>query len=215
MTFVKICGLTRVEHVRAAEDADALGFVVESPKSHRNLALDDAAALVRAAGPFQSTVAVTAERDVAKLAEVVKIVRPHALQVPFRAGQAAFDALKERFPVLRILMACRPEDAHLLPDADAYVLDAAAVDGYGGTGLLTDWTRARAVRKSSTAPVILAGGLTPENVADAIHAVRPYGVDVSTGVETDKAKDAAKIRAFIHAARQVAPEPPKPEGDAA
>ena len=204
MTFVKICGLTTPEHVHAAEGADALGFVVSSPKSHRNLSWEDAAALVRATGPFQTTVAVTAERDVANLLELARAVRPHALQVPFRAGQAAFTALKDRFPTLRILFSCRPEDAHLLPEqADAYVLDAAAKDGYGGTGELTDWTRARAVRERSKLPIVLAGGLTPGNVADAIRAVGPYGVDVSSGVETDKVKDAEKIRAFVAAARSV------------
>lgn len=203
MTFVKICGITKPEHVRAARDADALGFVVNSPKSHRDLPLADAAALVQLAGPFQTTVAVTAERDPAELLRIVRDVRPHALQVPFRAGQGAFDALKAAYPVLRILLACRPEDAHLLPDrSDAFVLDAAAIDGYGGAGQLTDWPRARAVREATKAPVILAGGLTPENVADAIRAVGPYGVDVSSGVETDKAKDVDKIKAFIAAARK-------------
>lgn len=206
MSFVKICGLSTIEHVRAAHDADALGFVVESPKSHRNLELAAARDLVREAGPFQTTVLVTAERDVAKLLEAVRTVRPHALQIPFRAGQAAFDTMKAKYPMLRILFSCRPEDAHLLPEhADAYVLDAAAVDGYGGTGQLTDWTRAKGVRDSTKVPVILAGGLTPQNVSDAIRAVRPYGVDVSTGVETDKVKDPAKIHAFISAARSVLP----------
>jgi phosphoribosylanthranilate isomerase len=202
MTFVKICGLTTSEHVLAARNADALGFVVNSPKSHRDLTHEAASALVRQAGPFQTTVTVTAERDPAALLEIVRRVRPHALQVPFRAGQAAFESLRAAFPVLRILFSCRPEDAHLLPEkADGYVLDAAAIDGYGGTGQLTDWGRARAVRESTQTPVLLAGGLTPENVAHAIRAVKPYGVDVSTGVETDKLKDAEKIRHFIANAR--------------
>lgn len=202
MTFVKICGLRERAHVEAAQDADALGFVVASPKSHRDLELPEARALVDAAGPFQTTVAVTAERDVATLLEVARIVRPHALQVPFRAAQQAYAPLKAAFPTLRVLLACRPEDAHLLPEtADAYVLDAAAADGYGGTGQLTDWSRASGVRAASRLPIILAGGLTPDNVADAIRRVQPYGVDVSSGVETDKVKDADKIRAFIQAAR--------------
>lgn len=206
MTFVKICGLKTADQVRAAREADAVGFVVNSPDSHRNLAHEEAAALVRLAGPFQTTVAVTAERDAAKLLEIVRNVRPHALQVPFRAGQGAFDMLRAAFPVLRILFSCRPEDAHLLPErADGYVLDAAAVDGYGGAGTLTDWKRARTVRESTQIPILLAGGLTPENVADAIRAVQPYGVDVSTGVETDKVKDPAKIQAFIRNARGAEP----------
>lgn len=202
MTFVKICGLTQPEHVHAAREADALGFVVESPQSHRDLPLDRAAALVRLAGPFQTTVAVTATREPDALHRIARTVRPHALQVPFRALEDAA-SLRRDFPILRLLVACRPEDAHLVTDlADALVLDAAAIDGYGGKGVLTDWGRARGVREATRLPVILAGGLTPDNAGDAIRAVRPYGVDVSSGVETDKAKDPAKVRAFIDAVRR-------------
>lgn len=203
MTRVKICGLTTPGQIAAARQADAIGLVVESPQSHRNLSLHDAAALARQCGPFQASVAVTAERSLDRLVRIVETVRPTALQVPFRAGGAACAQLSERFPLLRILVACRPEDAHLAPaDADALVLDAATADGYGGTGRLTDWARARSVREAATLPVILAGGLTPENVADAIRAVGPYGVDVSSGVETERVKDARKIDAFVANARR-------------
>lgn len=201
MTFVKICGLRDAPTLAAARRADAVGFVVNSPKSHRNLAHDEAHALARAAGPFQTTVAVTAERDAHELARIVRGVRPHALQVPFRAGQSAFERLREEFPMLRILVACRPEDAHLVPDvADALVLDAATADGYGGTGRRTDWRAARAARDAAQIPVILAGGLTPDNLREAIRAVEPYGVDVSSGVETELTKDPAKIARFIEEA---------------
>lgn len=203
MTFVKICGLRDAETLAAARRADAVGLVVNSPKSHRNLAHDAAYALARAAGPFQTTVAVTAERDPHELARIVRSVRPHALQVPFRAGQAAFTDLRAEFPMLRLLISCRPEDAHLVPDlADALVLDAATADGYGGTGQRTDWNAARAARQNASVPIILAGGLTPENVIDAIRHVEPYGVDVSSGVETDQKKDSAKIAAFLAAAQE-------------
>lgn len=203
MTFVKICGITNEEHLLAARKADAVGFVVASPESHRNLDLPAARHLVELAGPFQTTVAVTAHRTTEGLLDIVRQVRPQAIQVPFRAGQSAFDSLRAAFPSLRILVACRPEDAHLVPDvADALVLDAAAIDGYGGQGVLTDWKRARSVRDATKLPVILAGGLTPENVADAAKDVQPYGVDVSSGVETDKKKDAAKIKKFLEEARK-------------
>lgn len=202
MTHVKICGLRTPEQVAAARGADAIGLVVASPQSHRDLPLDEAARLARLCGPFQTSVAVTAERDLDVLRGIVRVVRPQALQVPFRAGGAVFHHLRADFPLLRILVACRPEDAHLAPvDADALVLDAATADGYGGTGRLTDWGAARGVRESARLPIVLAGGLTPDNVADAVRAVRPYGVDVSSGVETEKAKDAKKIEAFIANAR--------------
>lgn len=198
MTFVKICGIRDEATLAASKGADAVGFVVNSPKSHRDLAHAEAHKLALVAGPFQTTVAVTAERDPLSLHAIVREVRPHALQVPFRAGQAAFASLHEAFPMLRILISCRPEDAHLVPDlADAIVLDAATLDGYGGTGERTDWATARVARQSASVPIILAGGLTPDSVAEAIRIVEPYGVDVSSGVETDKAKDPAKIADFI------------------
>lgn len=204
MTFVKICGIRDETTLRATTDADAVGFVVNSPKSHRDLTHPDAHKLTRIAGPFQTTVAVTAERDPTALHQIVRAVRPHALQVPFRAGQAAFASLHETFPMLRIIISCRPEDAHLVPDiADALVLDAATLDGYGGTGQRTDWNTAKVARAAASIPVILAGGLTPENVAEAVRIVEPYGVDVSSGVETDHAKDPKKIADFIRNAKGV------------
>lgn len=207
MTFVKICGIRDEATLKAAGDADAVGFVVNSPKSHRDLTHEQARALALKAGPFQVTVAVTAERDTDALHAIVRDVRPHALQVPFRAGQAAFASLKQTFPMLRILVSCRPEDAHLLPEgiADGVVLDAATLDGYGGTGQRTDWNRARVAREASLVPVILAGGLTPGTVAAAIDLVRPYGVDVSSGVETELAKDPRKIHEFIANAKGAPP----------
>src|SRR5207247_28960 len=111
--------------------------------------------------------------------------------------------LRKEFPMLRLIVSCRPEDAHLVSDlADALVLDAATLDGYGGSGQRTDWNVARVARGSATVPVILAGGLTPETVAQAIDIVKPYGVDVSSGVETEKVKDPKKIHEFIHQARR-------------
>ena len=106
--------------------------------------------------------------------------------------------------MLRLIVSCRPEDAHLVSDlADALVLDAATLDGYGGSGQRTDWSVAKVAREAAQVPVILAGGLLPETVAQAIGIVRPYGVDVSSGVETDKAKDAKKIHDFIRNAKGV------------
>lgn len=218
MTFVKICGIRDAKTLEAAKDADAVGFVVNSPKSHRDLTHEQARDLVLAAGPFQVTVAVTAERDPKALHDIVRDVRPHALQVPFRAGAAAFASLRKEFPLLRLVVSCRPEDAHLVPDladttapdgtvyrrsiADALVLDAATLDGYGGSGQRTDWNTARVARADAKVPVILAGGLTPETVAQAIGVVKPYGVDVSSGVETDRVKDPAKIASFIRNAKE-------------
>lgn len=83
------------------------------------------------------------------------------------------------------------------------VLDAFSADGYGGTGKLVDWNDAALLVRRIKAPVILAGGLTPDNVAEAIRAVRPYAVDVSSGVERAPGeKDPVKVRDFVQAVRQ-------------
>lgn len=203
---VKICGLSRPEHVAAASGADACGFVVLSPGSRRNI--EPAAARVLAADtqPFQTPVFVTAETRGDELAALVAAHRPAALQAPAEAGSVVFAALKGRFPRVMLLASLRPESwSGRIPVADAYVLDA--LDGTrGGTGTAVDWDAARRVVERSPRPVVLAGGLTPENVGAAIVKVRPWGVDVSSGVETDGVKDPDRIRAFVAAARRAAVE---------
>ena len=200
MTWVKVCGLRERAHLDAARDADAVGFVVASPRSPRNLALDEAAALARLA--LQETVAVTAARDAPTLLDIMERVRPRALQAPLGADA---QAVRDAFPDARILLACRPEDAPLAARADALVLDATTPDGYGGTGHRADWTLARKTRDALSLPIVLAGGLTPDNVADAIRLVQPHGVDVSSGVETHGRKDPHKIRAFVRTAKEATP----------
>ncbi len=201
MTLVKVCGLREEAHVRAARDADAVGFVVESPRSPRDLPLAEAARLVRAAGPLQTTVAVTASRDADALLRIVDQVRPHALQAP---ADAAFAPVRKLHPTLRILAAACPGDP-APPEADLLVLDAATGDGYGGTGRRLDPALARSVISSSPIPVLLAGGLAPENVAQAIRDARPHGVDASSGLETEGRKDPRKIAEFVRQARSALP----------
>ncbi len=195
--------MMRDEDVLAADEADALGFVVDSPFSHRNLEHDEARRLMRLANAFQTTVAVTAERDYETLERIILDVQPRALQFPFRPAPGTLEKLRENYPRCRYILSCRPTIAHATPDeVRTIIIDNAADDGYGGTGELTDWKRSRAMRDALLPRhIILAGGLTPENVSDAIATVQPWGVDVSSGVETDKAKDPERIRAFIENAR--------------
>lgn len=203
---VKICGLSRPEHVQAAAGADACGFVVLSPESRRNVEPAAARVLTAATAPFQTPVFVTAETRGDELAALLAAHRPAALQLPAEAGSIVFAALRGRFPRTWLLASLRPEAwSERAPAADAYVLDA--LQGTkGGTGETVDWDAARRVVERSRIPIILAGGLTPENVGAAIVRVRPWGVDVSSGVETDGVKDPERIRAFILAARRAAVE---------
>ena len=190
---VKICGITSVEDARHAEEAgaDAIGVVLLS-KSPRCVSLERARRIFRAAGPFIATVAVTHTRSQDDLTRVLAL-RPHAIQISHPFTFAAR-------PLAQILRVVRPGDP-LPGDADALVVDQSM-----GTGRPYDPEFARGLIRGSLLPVILAGGLTPGNVAGAIRAIRPYAVDVASGVEVRPGvKDPAKVAAFVRAAKEAFP----------
>jgi phosphoribosylanthranilate isomerase len=190
---VKICGITRVEDALHAEEAgaDAIGAILFSD-SPRCISLERAREIFGSVGPFTTTVAVTHTRSRKDLDRVIAL-RPGAIQIsqPFN------------FPVTppaRILRVVRPGEP-LPAGADALVVDQSH-----GTGSPYDPDFALGMVRRSPVPVILAGGLTPENVAGAILAVRPYAVDVASGVEVRPGiKDPSRVTAFIRAARGVLP----------
>jgi phosphoribosylanthranilate isomerase len=194
--WVKICGLTSPEAVAAAVEAgaDAVGFVFH-PGSPRHLAPAAAAGLARAVPSGVLRVAVTRHPTQADVDAIVAVLRPDALQT----DAADFDALRlpaalGRLPVLRT---GTPPPAHL-PDRCLY---ESADSGRGATA---DWREAAELGRRTE--LVLAGGLTAGNVAAAVAAVRPFGVDVSSGVERAPGrKDAGLIRDFIAAARAAAP----------
>lgn len=190
MTRVKICGLTRFEDAQCALEAgaNALGFVLE-PTSPRCLPADSEL-LVRLSefGPYVTRVAVFGPpRD-------VDLSRFDAVQ-----------SLGERVDGKRFVRVLRVVPGSPLGvdlgDCDAVLLDAFSSQQYGGTGERIDWGWAAEFVASSSTPVVLAGGLNPSNVADAIRIVRPYAVDVASGVESAPGiKDHDLVRAFIQAA---------------
>ncbi|MDD1668998.1 MAG: phosphoribosylanthranilate isomerase [Methanomicrobiales archaeon] len=190
---VKVCGITRIGDARHAEKAgvDAIGVVLFS-KSPRCVRLERADEIFHSVGPFTTTVAVTHTRSGNELAEILSL-RPDAIQIshPFE------------FPVVppvRVIRVVRPGD-HLREDCDALVVDQSM-----GTGRPYDPDFARDLAQRSRVPVILAGGLTPENVAAAIGDVRPYAVDVASGVEVRPGiKDPSRVTEFIRAARGALP----------
>jgi phosphoribosylanthranilate isomerase len=199
---VKICGITRAEDALAAVDAgaDALGFMfVEA--SPRCVTPEQAAGILRELPPFVARVGV--------------FVNPSADRVRAAIAETGIDTLQfhgEETPAFcrqfgpRVIKAFRVRDAESLkPLADfrseTWLLDSFVAGKHGGTGAVFNWDlAAQAVKQGGR--VILAGGLTPENVADAVRQVRPYALDVSSGVELSPGrKDAAKVRAFIAAAK--------------
>ena len=204
---VKICGITNVDDALAAVEAgaDAIGFVFHH-QSPRRVKTDEVKRIVAQLPPFVLPVGVFVNED-------VKIVRDWmddcGLAVAQLHGEeaAAYCDLLGR-PVLK---AIRLKDrGSLLALAEfkgrfrvrGFVLDAYSTVSYGGTGQVTDWDLAAEAARA--APALLAGGLTPENVAEAVGKVKPYGVDVSSGVESRPGKkDHAKMRAFINAVKLV------------
>jgi len=188
---VKICGITRPEDARFAEQqgADAIGVVVFSGGvSQRHVGEEKARAIFDAVGPFTTTVAVSHTKSEDDLKRMIAL-HPDAIQIshPFRfTGD----------PGVRIIRVIGRGDP-LPEDCDAVI-----VDDSHGKGRDFDPSYASDAVKHSKIPVILAGGLTPENVRDAIRRVRPYAVDVASGVEVSPGiKDHEKVRAFVAACR--------------
>ncbi len=199
---VKICGITSVEDALAAAEAgaDAVGLMFYE-KSPRFVALETAAAIVRALPPHVARVGVFVNASEAAVGEAIAACGLTILQFH---GEETPEYCRS-FPVMT-MKAFRVKDAKsldLLPEyaTDAWLLDAYAAGALGGTGERFNWDLAVASQKLGR-PIFLAGGLTPENVAEAVRQVRPFGVDVSSGVESAPGKkDAAKVRAFIAAAK--------------
>jgi phosphoribosylanthranilate isomerase len=200
---VKICGLRSLDDALAAVDAgaDALGFNFWAG-TPRHVALRDAARIVAALPPFVATVAVWVRPTLAELQQALGACRWSALQFSGEQGEE----LPAAFPPDLVLRTARLKDARALkgalglPRCAALVVDASVPGSYGGTGRLARWDLA--ARLSRRRRVVLAGGLNPGNVADAVRAVRPWAVDVASGVESAPAKkDSAKMRAFVKAAK--------------
>jgi phosphoribosylanthranilate isomerase len=200
-TRIKICGLTRLQDAQLSVElgAAALGFNLY-PLSPRYIDPAAARAIVRRLPPFVTAVGVFANETDAG----------HVISLAREAGATAVQVHGPRFPTLHELLSVftlvvavavrqgfKPEELGKI-DCSAYLLDTFDPDRPGGTGKTFDWSVAREAKQYG--PIILAGGLTPENVAQAVREVRPFAVDVASGVESAPGiKDPAKLRAFFAA----------------
>ena len=203
MIRVKICGIRRPEDAVAAAEAgaDAIGLVfAESP---RQVSVAQAQAVLAALPPFVTPVALFVNESLGSMlgkCEIlgIRTVQLHGDEPP----KVARDLAVAGVCVIRGFRIGGEADLEELKGypAAAYLLDAKVAGKRGGTGVALDWTLA--ARTTPLGRIILAGGLTPDNVAEAVRRVRPYAVDVSSGVESAPGvKDAAKVRAFVAAAR--------------
>ncbi|RBI61526.1 phosphoribosylanthranilate isomerase [halophilic archaeon] len=204
MTRVKICGLTDEDDLRhvVAAGADAVGLLVDVPvDSPREISPERAAELAAAVPPFVTTVLVTMPEDPQRTVDVVEAVEPDAVQVHGTGvGDLAYLASMVDARLVQAVDAAADDPSRYDAVADAVLLDAATA---GGTGETHDWERARDAVADLDSPVVLAGGLTPENVAEAVDAVDPFAVDVASGVEaTGGRKDADAVESFVENARK-------------
>ena len=198
MTRVKMCGITRPQDALAAAQAgaDAIGLVFYA-RSPRNVGLDQAAGIVQALPPFVTTVALFVNPAPEEVLAVMQSVRPDVLQ--FHGEETPEFCRGFGAPYLKAARV-RPETdliqfAALYADAQGLLLDAWNEAAHGGTGERFDWNL---IPANLPKPVILAGGLSPENVRLAVETTRPWAVDVSSGIESSKGiKDAALIAAFM------------------
>jgi len=199
---VKICGFTRPSDVRAAvvAGADALGFVF-APRSKRVLTIPRAAELVTGVPAFVSRVGLFMDQDFEAVARILDQVPLNLLQ--FHGAEDA--AFCRRFGLPYIKAVSMDSDRAVeragqeYTDASALLLDSHPAGGVGGTGVVFDWS----LISQSSLPLVLAGGLEPANVRQAIERLKPWAVDVSSGVETAPGiKSEALMRKFIEEAKR-------------
>ncbi|HLJ55125.1 MAG TPA: phosphoribosylanthranilate isomerase [Chthonomonadaceae bacterium] len=203
-TRVKICGITNAEDAIAAIGcgADALGFIRVSG-SPRYVSAEHSAKIAAALPPFVSRVGVM--RDLSNAAESdARAFDAHQYYADAGAARSVEGARIRRIRCYRIAAASELDEiAETCAGCDAILLDTYHEAVLGGSGETFDWAIAAEARRRFDLPLILAGGLTPDNVGEAIRRVRPYAVDVSTGVEAEPGrKDHAKLRAFVQAVRR-------------
>jgi len=210
---VKICGLTREEDlaVAVAAGADAVGFLVGVPSSPRNLTLERTKTLIKQVPVFVDSVVVTAPKSIEWLLEVCERLKPSAIQIHGKE-QLNSSEIRETVTITRLIKTVYVTEDALnekviedLKTFDAVLLDSFSKGHYGGTGKVHDWTLSRQIKEAvAPVPVILAGGLKPENVKEAVLTVKPYAVDVASGVEASPGvKDHGKVRAFVENAKEI------------
>ena len=202
MTAIKICGITRTQDALAAAGcgATAIGLVFYA-QSPRYVTPERAAELIRVLPPFVMSVGLFVDAVAHEVTQTLAQARVDLLQ--FHGNESPAYCRQFGVPYLKALRVRAGLDllqyARDYNDAKALLLDAYVEGTHGGTGATFDWAL---IPKNLPLPVVLSGGLTPENITAAIQAVRPWAVDVSSGVELQKGiKDAAKIAAFVTGVR--------------
>jgi phosphoribosylanthranilate isomerase len=212
VTRFKICCIASIEEARAAIDhgAWAVGLVSEMPSGPGVIPDALIGTIAAALPPGIGSFVLTSRQDAAAIAAQQRRCRVNAVQICDRLLSGTHEELREAMPGISIVQVIHVRDEgafeealRVAPHVDGILLDSGSAalptKQLGGTGKTHDWATSREIRDRVGVPVILAGGLTPENVGDAIRQVRPFAVDVCTGVRTDGRLDPGKLRAFVAA----------------
>lgn len=207
---VKICCIGSVEEAALAVSygADAVGLVSEMPSGPGIISDGLAREIAARVPPGVTSFLLTSRQSGAGIAEQQRRVRPNALQIVDRLTHGTYTDLREALPGIGLMQVIHVQDEEsveealrVAPEADAILLDSGnqrlAVKLLGGTGRTHDWKISRRIVEQVGRPVFLAGGLKPENVRAAVEQVRPFGVDVCTGVRTEGKLDERKLSAFF------------------
>ena len=210
--FIKICCMASREEVRLAisAGASAVGLVSAMPSGPGPIADSLIADIAAVVPPPIATFLLTCRQDADSIIEQHSMCRTSTLQLVDSMAPAELEKLRARLPGIRLVQVIHvggeesiDEARMIAPFVDALLLDSGnqklAVKELGGTGRVHDWRISRRIRDAVDVPLFLAGGLNAGNVAAAVAAVQPHGVDVCSGVRTDGKLDAAKLRAFVAA----------------
>src|SRR5208282_4931553 len=202
MVRVKICGITNIEDALAAVDygADALGFIF-FPESPRYVSPETAREIISFLPPFVTTVGVFVNETEQKMREIMQHTGMNVLQLHGEESPALCVAWHRVIRALRVKDFIDLKPLEACSKVSAFLLDTYSPGQFGGTGQIFNWDIA--VEAKRFGRIILSGGLNPDNVEKAVKLVRPYAVDVSSGVEEKKGKkDLQKMRLFIERARK-------------
>ena len=204
MVRVKICGITNIEDAYAAVEcgADALGFVFYSG-SPRVITPEAAKSIISLLPPFVTIVGVFVDKEKTELENIASYVGLDVIQLHGSESPDVCNVNRKAIKAIRVKELSDLEPLSRYKTVSAFLLDTYSPSAIGGTGQIFNWEIAVEAKKFGR--IILAGGLTPENIEEAIKIVRPYGVDVATGVEGGEKgkKDYKKLRLFIERARKL------------
>ena len=217
-TNIKICGITRNSYTKAAANAgaDYIGVIVDIKESPRNVSLKNASEIIKSS-PIPSVVLL--EKNINDSIKAASGLKPYALQLIGEYNSVDIKYLKKAlcckiWKTISIPSTGTDETAYLSllklinsykkAGTDAIILDTLVAKKKGGTGQVCDWNTAEKLVKNINIPIFLAGGINPENVCDAVRKVRPYGIDLSSGVEKAPAeKDPKKIFKLVNNIRSI------------